>query len=230
MTIRITDFLEVNLTLLGISLLNLPEGVAEFRRAARVEISQASMGMALPVEIQFPEGLPIPRHRFDLERDRISVVVSDDRSVISRRYPTRVDLERLTEVASLAIDNTLLEDQHLRAYGFNLDLIGELEDDLTVNALVRKQVFGPNLGRILGGNVLGGLARIAFNADEELWHLRVEPRANDETGSMLFIGLNLHRVEDQIPTSEGIRKSLEETWDKSVDIVERLGQGDQFQS
>ena len=230
MTIQITDILEVNLTLVGISLLNSPEGVTEFRRAVRVELSQVSMGIPLPVEIPFPEGLPIPRQRFDLERDRISVGVSDDRSTISRKYPTRKDLERLTEVASLAIDNTLLEDQHLRAYGFNLDLIGKLNEDLTVGALVGKHVFGPNLGRILGGDVVGGLARIAFNAGGEIWNLRIEPRANDESGSMLFIGLNLHRAEGRIPTSAGIRKSLEETWDKSVEIVQRLGREDRSQS
>lgn len=221
MSIDVQDVLDVNLTLVGVELLNSPEGVGAFRQSVRSEITEVTTGIAIPVSA--PAELPIQRQQFDLEKERISVAVYSERSAVSRAYPSQPDdLERLAEVASLAIDNTNVEGQELRAYGYNIDLVGQMTAGLTVNQLVATRVFGSDFHRKVGGEIVGGVVRATFEADGEIWNMRLEPRMNDDSGSKIFVSLNLHKQDAQIPVRASIVKSLRQVWEKVNEIVERL--------
>ena len=221
MSIDVQDVLDVNLTLVGVELLNSTEGVNAFRQSVRSEISEVTTGIAIPVST--PAGLPIQRRQFGLEKERISVAVYSERSAVSRAYPSQPDdLERLAEVASLAIDNTDVEGQELRAYGYNVDLVGQITAGLTVNQFVATRVLGSDFHRRVGGEIVGGVVQTTFVADGEIWNMRIEPRMNDDSGSKIFVSLNLHHLDAQIPARASIVKSLRQVWEKINEIVERL--------
>lgn len=221
MAITVQDVLDVNLTLAGIELLNSAEGINAFRQSVRSEISEVTTGIAIPVPA--PAELGIQRRQFDLGKERISVVAHAERSAVSRSYPSRIDdLERLAEVSSLAIDNTAVAEQDLRAYGYNIDLVGWLTEGGTVNQFIVTRVFGSDFRRRVGGEVVGGVIRAAFEADGEIWNMRLEPRMNDDSGSKVFVSLNLHKPDTQIPARASLAKSLRQVWEKAHEIVENL--------
>ena len=221
MPIDVQDVLDVNLTLVGIELLNSDEGVTAFRQSVQSEISATTTGIAIPAPISADR--PIQRQQFELGKERISVVAHAERSAVSRSYPSQIDdLERLAEVASLAIDNTDVSGQELRAYGYNIDVVGRLTAGLTVDQFVATRVFGSDFRRRIGGEFVGGVVRATFEADGEIWNMRLEPRMNDDSGSKIFVSLNLHKLDTQIPTRAGVAKSLRQVWEKANKIVESL--------
>lgn len=221
MTISVQDVLEVNLTLVGIELLNSAEGVNAFKQSVRSEISEVTTEIAIPVPA--PAELPTQRRQFDLGKERISVATRAERSAVSRSYPSLIDdLDRLAEVASLAIDSTDAEGQELLAYGCNIDLVCQLTAGLTVNQFIVERVFGSDFRRRVGGDFVGGVVRAAFEADGEIWSMRLEPRMNDDSGTKVFASLNLHKPDAQIPARAGVAKSLRQVWEKAQKIVESL--------
>ena len=206
------------MVLIGLHLLNAPEQIEAFRLATGSDVQVAVAGLIANIQT----GIPEPGLTLTLSRDRISLDVSPTRSAISRDYPSRDELGKLAEVAWKAIDNTSIEGQQLRAFGFNFDLIfHQCSSDSAIGYLSRRLFDVEPLGSA-GWQFVGGAGRLIFDDSGRRWTIRLEPRFNADTESRVFLSTNVHMVNHELPTANEIRESLEEIWDEIHDFVKRL--------
>ena len=75
MTLAVEDVLQTNLTLIGVSLVNTPEEREAFREGVNTEVVTAEAGL----------GGEVIERTHNLNRDRITVVNTPDRTVIVKR-------------------------------------------------------------------------------------------------------------------------------------------------
>ena len=219
MALKIDDIIEVNLILVGIKLINTQEEAVSFRRAVGTEVRVSDVST----------GSELINRSLTLDRDRIAVAVDAERSVISREFPKEDDLDRLSEVAGMAIDNSILEGQNLRALGYNIDLVCEPETSQSAIEYLGERLFIPNLLRQEGRELLGGSARLYFEKGGHRWQIALEPRFNEEATSRVFAGINLHRGETglTVPTEDEIRDSLKLVWAEAHSLLSQLDGGTQ---
>ena len=208
------EILEINLILVGIKLLNTREEAIAFRRSVGTEVSVS--------DARSGNELVIRSH--NVNRDRITVTVNPDSSAISREFPRQEDLDRLAEVAGIAMANTVLEGQQLRAFGYNVDLVFEPNSSQSAIEYLRNRLFLPNLLQEGGRQVFGGSGRLHYQKNGYRWQVVLEPRLNEEATSRVFAGINLHRSEPAlaVPTEDDIRDSLNLVWAEAHSLVSQL--------
>ena len=214
MAVTIEDILQANLVLLGVSLINTPDKSAIFRKVVSTEVTTAEAGL----------GTEVVNRTHALNRDRITITGSPDRSAIVREYPTESDLERLAQVAAMAIENTDFDGQELRAFGYNIELVYEPDSKELAIQYLSHRLFIPTLLQEGGWRLFGGAGRLVFEKDGRIWQARLEPRFNDQTTSKVFVSLNLHRSETGLtfPTEAEIRDSLKLLWEEAHSLVHQL--------
>ena len=218
MAITTTEVIKANLVLVGLRLLSGQEEFEAFRRAVGSDVQAAGTGLAMNIRT----GLTEPMIGLALNRDRITIELSPDRSTINRDYPLREDLRRLAEVAGYAIDNTPEEEQQLQAFGFNMDMIFDQDsEELAFEYLSRRLFNAGPLGNE-GWQLVGGAGKLIFDDGDRRWTISLEPRFNDATESRVLLTANLHRPEQRLPTEDEIRNSLEGLWDETHLFVQRL--------
>ena len=219
MAVTPPEVVKANLVLVGLRLLSAPEEFEAFRRAVGTDVQMAGTGLAMNIR----SGLTEPMISLALNKDRIAIELSPDRSTINRDYPLREDLRRLAEVAGQAISNTKsIAEQQPRAYGFNIELVLDQDSGVPAFEYLSKRLFdvGP-LGNE-GWQFVGGAGKLIFSDSGRRWTINLEPRFNDETESRIFLTVNLHEAEQDPPTADQIREFLEELWDEVHDFVQRL--------
>lgn len=218
MAVTTPEVVTASLVLVGLRLLSAPEELESFKSSIGTDVQLA--GVAMGVNIQ--TGIAEPGLTLTLNRDRIKLESSRLRSTINRDYPSREDLPRLAEVSAQAISNTSIADQHLRAFGLNIELFFDQQSGDTAFEYLSKRLFdvGP-LGNE-GWQFAGGAGRLIFNDSDRRWTISLEPRFNDETESRVFLRVNLHKARQTVPAEDEIRISLEETWDEVHNFVQRL--------
>ena len=69
---------------------------------------------------------------------------------------------------------------------------------------------------------MGGTGRLVFDGDGAQWTVAVEPRFNDETAKRIFLSLNLHRVEQRLPSTSEVETSFREVWNQAHSFATRL--------
>lgn len=217
MSARIRDVLTANLVLVGIDLLTTTEAIHAFRASVDSEVA---LGLALVPNVPTPDSSQ--ERTLTLSKDRISLTFSSARSVIQREYPTREGLTRLAEVAGLAIANTQLQDTHVRAFGYNVELIYDQDSGRPATEYLAHRLFPDDYPQNPGWDLTGGSAKLTFRSDGISWIVTIEPRFNDINTKNVFLGLNLHRNEQRIPETEEIRDSLETSWDQAIMFVKRI--------
>lgn len=219
----IDDILEINLVLVGVSLVNTSEERATFHKDVATEIVSTETGL----------GAGIIERVHTLRRDRVRVVASiqptgtPDRTIIAREYPDESDLDRLAEVAGMAIANTDLNNQTPRALGYNIELAYEPESAGLAIKYLADRLFIPSLLQDGGWQLSGGAGQLFFQKDDQNWRVRLEPRFNDDTTTKVFASINLHRIASDLalPTESSIRDSFQLLWGEAHQIVDLLDGG-----
>ena len=201
MSVSIEDILQVNLVLVGANVIKSQNEMAAFYEDVGVEVTSVETGVL---------GADPINRTHTLNRDRITIVSTQNRSVVSREYPLETDLGRLAQVASMAISNSDLEDQELRAFGYNIELVFEPSSKEKAIHYLLKRLFNPDLLRNKGSRLIGGTGRIFFEKNGRYWRATLQPRFNDENTTKIFLSLNLHRGETDLSllTEIEIRDSL----------------------
>ena len=213
MAIEIVDVLQTNLILIGARLVNTSEELEAFRKDVGTETVTAESGL----------GGDVIERTHTLSRDRITVGMTSDRTAIIREYPSKTDLERLAQVAEMAFQNTDLEEQELRALGYNIELVYEPDsEDLAIHYLAQR-LFVPRLLNDDESRLLGGAGRLYFEKSGLSWQLRLEPRLNDEA-TKIFASLNLHFTGPSLafPDKDEVRNSLIMVWNEAHELIDRL--------
>ena len=212
MAVNIGDVLQINLILVGVSLINTPKEHVAFRKDVGTEVVRAEIGL----------GQEVIERTHTLNRDRITVTGSSVRSVIAREYPGQSDLERLAQVAGMAIANTDLDGQELQAFGYNIELVYEPVPEKPAIEYLADRLFMPHLLQSEGWQLIGGAGRLFFEKDGWIWQARLEPRFNDDASTRVFASLNLHRAESHLPMEDDIRDSLKLLWTEVHNLVTQL--------
>ncbi len=218
MAVTTPEVIKANIVLVGLRLLSAPEEIEAFKRAIATDVQIAGAGLATNIH----SGIAEPQFALALNRDRITLELSPSRSAVNRDYPSREDLSKLAEVAGQAIGNTSVEEQELRAFGFNIELVFDQDPETPAFTYLSRRLF--DVGALGSEEWLftGGAGKLIFDDGKRRWTIVLEPRFSDESESRVFLSANLHEVRLTIPTEDEIRNSLEEVWDEVHDFVQRL--------
>ena len=202
------------MVLVGIRLVNTPTELAAFRESVGAEVATVEAGI----------GTEVVNSTHSLNRERIKITGTPDRSVIVREYPAEGDLARLAQVAAIAIANTDLEGQELRAFGYNIELIYEPPPGERAIHYLLNRLFMPDLLRDQGMQLFGGAGRLFFEKDGRNWQAVLEPRFREEDTTKIFASLNLHRPEIDLTllTEDEIGGSLRSLWAEVHNLVYQL--------
>lgn len=224
MGVAVRDILKANLVLIGLHLLDKPEAVTAFRSHVDTDVQVSGAGLVLAPA---SSGMGATQ-TLSLNRDRISLDLAPDRSVITKEYPSTEepqlhrDFSRLSEVASFAISNTSEEGGTLRAFGYNIEVVYEQDTDLSAFNYLAKRLFQSESTTKAGWQLIGGAAKLSYEGDNKLWNLIVEPRFNDKETNRIFLSLNLHKVQQSSPSQDEIRDSLYEAWSQATAFAMQL--------
>lgn len=225
---NIGDVLKTNLVLIGVRLLNTPDARAKFDDGVGTDVSETGVGITLNISVA---PLPVGPTQLELgqtltlNRDRITLELTPDRTTINRDYPSKDDLARLAEVAALAIKSSDTHNLGLRAVGFNIDVVYEQTTGLTALSFLVGRVFVPKLFQSAGYQLQGGAARLHLLRGEQVWNINIEPRFNNPESTKVYASFNLHRDTKSLPQPDHIKASLEEVWDQAYSIVKSLDEG-----
>ena len=222
MAVTTPEVVKASIVLAGLRLLNAPEEFEAFRGVIATDVQISGAGLATNIQ----SGITEPQVALTLNRDRITLELSPSRSAINRDYPLREDLPRLAEVAGQAISNTSEEEQELRAFGFNIELVFDQDSDIPAFGYLSRRLFDVDGLGSEGWQFIGGAGKLIFNDGGRRWTIGLEPRFGDETESRVFLSINLHKAGQTLPVEDEIRDSLEEVWDKVHDFVQRLDERD----
>lgn len=218
MAVTTPEVVKANIVLVGLRLLSAAEEFEAFRRAVGTDVQIAGPGLATNIQ----SGIAEPQFALALNRDRITLELSPSRSAVNRDYPSREDLSKLAEIAGRAISSTSVEEQELRAFGFNIELVFDQDPETPAFSYLSKRLFDVDALGSEGWRFTGGSGKLIFDNGERRWTVVLEPRFSDETESRIFLSANLHEARRTIPTEDEIRNSLEEVWDEVHDFLRRL--------
>ena len=220
MPATVRDVLKINIVFVGLSLLNEPSEVREFSDAVGADVAQAEPG----VPFGFPPGIPVPLKNLALQRDRISIHLVPDRTIIEREFPAEGDLERLAEVTNKALHHTVSEGV-LRAFGYNLELVYEQSSGSAALQYIGKRLFREDPLAPEGWALYGGSGSVLFNSPVGRWTVRLEPRLNEEASTRVFLNMNLHKAEPRVPDREEILQTFRDVWTQAHNFVQLLDEG-----
>ncbi|MDE2837603.1 MAG: hypothetical protein OXL97_08880 [Chloroflexota bacterium] len=223
MPIEFQDVLKINIVLVGMHLLNEQHQRSAFATAVGEEVEPEPI-FSGPI---FP--LPLPGVEaglaMQLRKDRIRIDSLPSRTVIEQEYPTHDSLERLTEVAAHAIGLTDLGDQTMTAFGLNIEQVYRHPGEKPTEMYLAEKLF-PHQQLFFKELVLtAGAGRFTYEGDDNKWNFVVEPRANDATNRKVFMSLNLHRDQQQVPNREEILDLFQQVWNRSRELATRLDGG-----
>lgn len=224
MTATVQDILNVNLVLLGLQLLDTPKALTAFRELAGTDVQIAGTGLVLDA----PGNAMGTGKALILNKDRISLELSPNRSIITREYPSSgepglgQDLDRFSEVATLAMSNTDVAGKTLQAIGYNIELVYEQTLDSSAFRYLADRLLQVDSICKPSWKLVGGSGKLSFQDGDKSWNVAIEPRLNDRQTNRVYLSLNLHRDQQATPTRDEIRESLYEAWHEASEIVTRL--------
>ncbi len=217
MATTVIDVVSTNLVLVGVGLLKAPEEAERFKNALDLDL-RVEVGLIASAQT----GITEQSKTFTLNRERTSLTLSESHSTISREYPEREDLDRLATIATQAVNCSDLSAQHLRAFGYNIEMVFDQTSNENAFLYVGRRLFGVNPAGEPLRNFEGGAGRLVFSDTVGRHTFSIEPRFGDEITSKVFLGLNLHKNEKKLPSQEEIEKSLNDLWTEAVTFMNRL--------
>ncbi len=217
----VSDVLKANVVLVGLGLLRDLESVSAFSERVGSDVLLDDVGLTVGVPVgkkELPSGS-------EMQRERISVKMLPDRTVIEREFPSRSDLRYLGQVLEKASETAGAQQRALRAYGYNIEVVfGQISEAPSLKYLGAR-LFGKSEFVPANWSVVGAMGQLYFDSPMGRWTIQLEPRFNDPNGDRVFMSLNLHKEEHTLPDAGSVRQSLESVWDQAHDIVARLDGG-----
>ncbi len=220
MPVEVTDVLKANIVLVGVGLLSTPPEIDAFSKAIGAEV-----GIAEGVILGLPTGLPgIPGagRKLALQRDRISIESAPGRTTIEREFPTEDDVDRLARVIDQAVKFTTTWEESLIAYGYNLELVYGQNSGESALQYLGNRLFAGSTSPHENWSLVGGAGQMIFDSPSGRWSVRIEPRFNDVNSSRVFLSVNLHKAEEQLPEFGGIRRTFREVWGQAHAFINKL--------
>ena len=214
MAVEIQDVLKADIVFAGVGLLRNQRGLDAFTRSVGTEIVVDAPD-SLP-------GVPVSGLRVALNRDRIVLDLTPERTIITRDYPSSRDLDRLAEVTALALSNTGMEGGTLQAVGFNIALVYDQDSGQTASRYLSERLFNSRLSNKIGLPMHGVEGRVTFISDEHLIAVTLQPRFSDATTLKVFMSLNLHRETQIAPTKLEIMESLRKALSNAYEFARRI--------
>ena len=210
----VSDVLKANVVFVGIELLNSQESVDKFQTFVGSEVVREGLLVG-----GGPGITPSQGHIFRLHRDRIFLQCSSVRSIVEREYPARQDLTRLTDVTHCAIQNTDMTDQSLAAFGFNIDMVFDQSSGKTALKYLADRLFSTRIHEFNDWPLIGGSGKLVFEEGANQWTVTAEPRFGDEKTTKVYLGINSHFNQHELPDRSAMLSSLCETWDKALTFL-----------
>lgn len=212
MDLQVEDIIRMNVVLAGIQLLTSPGEKDAFSVTVNAEVTEAmTQGFAIsfgpPGTSTPPPPIAEPR-LLTLQKERITLDLSPGLSTIFRDYPTGNDIQRLAEVAHLAISHTNIEGQTLQAFGVNLEAVCGLPSGKTFDGFLASNIYATNITGNPQYKLTGGATRMTFQNGKGQWNIGIEPRFGDVTSNKLFMTLNLHDSSGSMPIESELNESL----------------------
>ena len=224
MATSIEDIIRVNFVLVGTPFLGDPGVVEQLRRAITgdVQVSTSLIG-------DTASGMSGVGHTLELKRERITMELSQARSVIGREYPKREDISRLAEIAWQAIEHFPKGPFQPRGIGFNIEMVLEQDSETTAFAYLSRKLFAAKTVGDETWRLVGAAGRLIFRDDRHRWTVSLEPRFNDENEQRVFLSCNLHlmyrpTLHDEFREGD-IAAYLDKVWDRTCKFVEHLDEG-----
>ena len=224
MAISSIEILNINLVLVGAELIKTPDEINEFRDAVGVDVVVAEAGFAIGSPIGVPVNLAGGSRILSLNRDRITIDISVQRTTIKRDYPSSPEeIKRLAEVATLVIATAESnEESKLQAFGYNIEMVYEQDSGMPASQYISERLFADDVPKIEDGNVLGGSGRLTFAGNGKTWRVGIEPRFNNEMDKRVFLTLNMHIDHNRFPDREEIMSSMREIKENAKSFASRL--------
>lgn len=210
MAVEACDVLRVTIVLLGSRLVPTQEELAKFQTTLGGEVIPGSKS----VNLELTTGEQSVTDVFKIERDRVSIELSQDRSQIAREYPQKSDLSRIAEIASTAISCTITE-PIISSYGANIELLYGQDSNPSAFGYLGQRLFKEYLHSDGESNTTligGGSASFSMRRENQTSNFTIEPRFRDKTTAKVFLSLNLHVDKDSPPTKNEIERSLKQAW------------------
>lgn len=214
MPASVQDVLKVNIVLVGVNILNDHSEFVAFSKAVATDV----------VRIGEELGSAIGR-RFALQRDRINMVSSVDRTIIERDFPSVDDLERLAEVVDNALQLTKAKGSP-KSFGYNLELVYDQDSEETAFQYIGTRLFREDIFTPGGWKLGGGAGKLVFHSPAGRWTVQLDPRFNDMDSSRVFLSLNFHKQEERIPNLDEMLDAFNLVWSQSDSFVKCLDEGE----
>ena len=224
MAVTVRDVSKVDVVLLGVELLKSLDEMRSFRDSADVDVH---MGSGTATEASTGETHSLTA--VTLQRERIIINSFPGRSFIIKEYPSVCnpdpDWDRLAEVATLAISCTDPAAKDPRAFGYNLALVMDVNQDETAAIFLGNQILTSRpLGRA-GWGLVGGAGSVTFSDGDRRWTFNLQPQpAGDPDSRRITYDVNLHVQDARIPDQREISDTLKEVWTDAKRFIERLSE------
>lgn len=227
MAANVRDVISVNATFVGIELLPTEEAVQGFRDGLDTEVSSSvAAAMAAAVVASAEPGIAGQARVLSIDKDRISLTLSSDRSIIQRDYPVVNDLPLLARVTGAAIANTDMSSAKPRAFGYNIQLVFSQDSERFARKYLSTRIFPKDYPRNSDWHLRDGSAKLNYQDDGgKLWTATIEPRFNDPNTPHVFLSLNMHIGEPRMPDTPEIAEHLETLWASAVSFVQSVDRG-----
>ena len=214
---NVQDVLKVSVVFVDTDFLEGDQALASFSDSVKSEVLSDGIIIGNVSDARTDRGrvLSVPK-------DRILIVSSPSRSSVERHYPQLDDMERFARVTACAIDASGLAGQPVDAYGINVDLVYEQTSELSAQTYLAQRILSPAVGASNAWSLVGGSAKLVFKDDGRRWTATLEPRLGDETTTKVYLGLNLHLTDQQIPNRDELSALLTEVWKQAHGLVERV--------
>ena len=216
---KLETVLSTSFVLAGTRLLSNMEEVKDFRGRSEVGetvVAGGAIGGAF-LESGLESGDII-----DMGRERIKLELFKTRSSIKKEFPSgQEELNRVADVAHIAIDASNLEERPPQAVGYNVEMVYTQQAG-SAFGYISERLIARRLSRVDGRqwHLVGGSGKLAFRDEGRFRNLVLEPRFNDTEAPKMFFGMNLHIPGNNIPDKEEIAAFLKDIWDESEYFME----------
>ena len=225
MPTELREIINVNVVILDLDLLGADAQMLEFQEAMEVDI-RLSGGMAANVIT----GQTHPSRTLHLDRDRISLNLSQPRSTIIREFPGLVSLEselnRFAEVAHSAFSISTLTGVRCN-YGYNVEMVFDQDAEETALEFLGKRLLNYEVLSQPERQIVGGTCKFFVKDQSGQWTYTIEPRAGELQRQRVFLGINLHQEEKLLPEQSEISDSVRRVILSAEELMHSLDTRDQ---
>lgn len=210
MDVRKAERLKVNLVLIGKGLLASDEEFHSFANKVEGEVQLRNLA-------SLPQA-DAPRKIIAASKQRVAIIVQDNRASIEREYPDYEDLPNFAKFILYAIEDS--KDLRVHSHGYNVEITCKQTSFPTAYQFVADRVLkSPDMP---GWNLReGGTASLRFFDEEDRrWTVEIAPRFNLEDTDVVYLSFNLHL--QGAPNPDEIESQLELVWKRSSLFLEVL--------